>query len=171
MHGTATLRASLIALACLTAPLAVARAGEPDSGHTHAVNLRGDHAMGFGHMKTTHHFRLLPDGGAIEITADEPADTVSRNAIRVHLAHIATLFADGDFSTPMLIHDRVPPGVPELQQLRAKVRYLYEPIEGGGRVMISTRNARALVAIHDFLRFQITDHKTGDPLEVVVTPR
>ncbi len=145
--------------------------GEPDSGHTRGVNMRGDHAMGFSHMKVTHHFRLLPDGGAIEITASDPADTVSRDAIRVHLAHIAVLFADGDFTAPMLIHDRVPPGVPELQQLRAKVRYAYESIEDGGRVLISTRNARALVAIHDFLRFQITDHKTGDPLEVLAAPR
>ena len=45
------------------------------------------------------------------------------------------------------------------------------PIEYGGRVLISTRNAGGLVAIHEFLRFQITDHKTGDPLEVVNAPR
>ena len=31
------------------------------------VNQRGDHAMGFAHEKTTHHFRLYPDGGAIVI--------------------------------------------------------------------------------------------------------
>jgi hypothetical protein len=27
-------------------------------------------------------------------------------------------------------------------------------------------HARALLAVHEFLRFQITDHKTGDPLTV-----
>ena len=28
---------------------------------------RGDHAMGFSHEKTTHHFLLLTDGGGIEV--------------------------------------------------------------------------------------------------------
>jgi hypothetical protein len=163
--------AALIALACAFAWPATAPAGEPDSGHTHGVNARGDRAMGFSHMKTTHHFRLLPDGGAIEVTVNDLADSVSRNAIRAHMTHIARMFAAGDFSAPMLIHDRVPPGVPDLQRLRGKIRYAYEPSANGGRVIISTRNAGGLVAIHEFLRFQITDHKTGDPLEVVDTPR
>jgi hypothetical protein len=34
-------------------------------------------------------------------------------------------------------------------------------------VDIVTTDAEALKAVHDFLRFQIADHKTGDPL----TPR
>ena len=171
MHGHRTFNSSLIAIASAAALFTTAHAGEPDSGHTHAVNMRGDHAMGFSHMKATHHFRLLPDGGSIEVTANDPADTVSRVAIRMHLAHIATMFAAGDFSAPMLIHDRVPPGVADMQRLKGKIRYDYEPLVNGGRVLISTRNAGALVAIHDFLRFQIADHKTGDPLEVIPSSR
>ena len=31
------------------------------------MNERGDHVMGFDHTKTTHHFRLLADGGSIEV--------------------------------------------------------------------------------------------------------
>jgi hypothetical protein len=127
--------------------------------------------MGFSHTKTTHHFRLLPDGGDIEVTANDLADSVSREAIRAHLTQIAAMFAAGDFSTPMRVHNQVPPGAVDLQRLKAQVLYAYHPVENGARVRISTRNARALVAIHDFLRFQITDHKTGDPLEVVDAPR
>ena len=172
MVGTGKLASvALMAFACAFASPEAAPAGEPDSGHTHGVNMRGDKAMGLSHMKTTHHFRLLPDGGMIEVTANDLADSSSRDAIRAHLSHIARMFAAGDFSTPMLIHDRVPPGVADLQRLRAKVRYLYEPIQNGGRVLISTRNAGGLVAIQEFLRFQIIDHKTGDPLEVIDTPR
>jgi hypothetical protein len=33
-------------------------------------------------------------------------------------------------------------------------------------VSIKTANAEALAAVHEFLRFQIEDHQTGDPLEV-----
>ena len=172
MVGTGKLTTvALMAFVCAFASPARAAAGEPDSGHSHSVMMRGDKAMGFSHMKTTHHFRLLPDGGAIEVTANDLADSVSRAAIRMHLNHIARMFAAGDFSAPMLIHDRVPPGVPDLQRLKGKIRYVYEPIANGGRVLISTRNAGGLVAIHEFLRFQITDHKTGDPLEVINTPR
>jgi len=169
MHGT--LPRTLIAIACAAALFTSAGAGEPDSGHTHMVSMRGDHAMGFSHMNTTHHFRLLPDGGLIEVTVNDPADSVSRSAIRSHLTQIAAMFAAGDFNSPMLIHDRVPPGVTDLQRLKGQVRYAFQPVENGGRVRISTRNARALVAIHEFLRFQITDHKTGDPLEVVDASR
>lgn len=41
------------------------------------MNKRGDHVMGFDHTKTTHHFRLSPQGGAIEITANSADDTES----------------------------------------------------------------------------------------------
>ncbi|HEX8891502.1 MAG TPA: hypothetical protein VF779_20305, partial [Pyrinomonadaceae bacterium] len=34
------------------------------------MNERGDQAMGFSHMKAKHHFRLLADGGAIEVEAN-----------------------------------------------------------------------------------------------------
>ena len=137
------------------------------SGKNHdEMNKRGDHVMGFDHTKTTHHFLLREDGGAIVITANSDDDVHSRDQIRMHLKHIARMFADGNFKAPMLIHDQVPPGVPAMQKLKAEITYDFEEIERGAAVRISTKNADALQAIHSFLRFQITEHKTGDPLEV-----
>ena len=75
-------------------------------------------------------------------------------------------FADGDFSMPMAIHDRVPPGAETMQRLVAKISYTYEQTDLGGRVRIRTSDPAALDAVHAFLRFQIEDHRTGDPLEV-----
>ena len=161
----------LLAVACLAGGPAPAGAGTPDSSHTRGVDARGDKTMGFSHMKTSHHFRLFPDGGAIEVTANDFADTLSRDAVCAHLRHVAVMFSAGDFDLPMIIHDGVPPGVTDMERLKDKIRYVFEPVDGGGRVRISTRNARALVAIHEFLRYQITDHKTGDPLEVVDAQR
>jgi hypothetical protein len=132
------------------------------AAHHAGVDARGDHVMGFSHEKTTHHFRLTKTGGAIEVSANDPADRESRDAIRGHLAHIATMFAAGDFDAPMLIHDRVPPGVPTLRKRKASVHWTYEDTERGGRVVASTSDAKSLRAIHDFLRFQIEDHRTGD---------
>lgn len=75
-----------------------------------AQNERADHAMGFSQEKTTHHFRLYADGGAIEVEAKEATDSESRDQVRMHLSHIAKMFADGNFQAPMLVHDQTPPG-------------------------------------------------------------
>jgi hypothetical protein len=132
--------------------------------HHDEVNRRGDHEMGFSHEKTTHHFRLAKDGGAIEVTANDPNDTESRDQIRQHLTHIAMMFSAGNFNAPMLIHDQTPPGVPVMKRLKNQIKYEFEKVESGGRVKISTMNREAIDAVHEFLRFQITDHQTGDPL-------
>jgi hypothetical protein len=137
------------------------------SDHHQQVNHRGDAVMGFSHLKTTHHFRLFRDGGEIEVLANDPADTASRDQIRMHLEHIAKMFAAGDFDAPMLIHATTPPGVPEMKKLRADISYRFQPTAGGGRVEIATHDTRALRAIHEFLRFQIADHETGDSTKVM----
>ena len=130
------------------------------------MNERGDHVMGFDHRKTTHHFRLYADGGAIEVSANSPTDSESRDQIRMHLGHIAKMFAAGNFKAPMLIHDQVPDGVPAMQELKSEIAYKFEETEQGGRILISTNNTEALHAIHQFLRFQIKEHETGDALDL-----
>jgi hypothetical protein len=134
------------------------------TSHDEMVQKNGDQAMGFPHGKTTHHFRILVDGGAIEVTANDPSDTANINAIRSHLSHIAPMFRDGDFSTPMQVHDSIPPGTTTMKLLKDQIGYTYEEIAAGGRVRIASKDEIAVAAIHDFLRFQITEHHTGDNL-------
>ena len=136
------------------------------SGHQGSVAAHGDMVMGFDHDRTTHHFRLTVHGGVIEVSANDPSDAASMDAIRNHLSHISQMFAAGDFDAPMLIHGQVPPGVPVMKEQKAKIRWTYEKTASGGRVVIMTEDARALAAIHDFLEFQISDHRTGDSAEV-----
>lgn len=138
--------------------------------HHADVNQRGDHVMGFSHENATHHFRLYADGGAIEVEANEKTDTSTRDEIRMHLSHMARMFADGNFHAPMLIHDQVPPGVPALQRLRQKISYRFVETDKGGRIVITSSDPDAVKALHDFLRFQITDHQTGDSMEVIPRP-
>jgi len=133
---------------------------------TQEMNKRGDRVMGFDHAQTTHHFRLLTDGGTIEVTANQADDTKSRDEIRMHLNHIAKMFAVGNFDAPMLVHDQTPPGVPGMKKLKDQITYSFEATERGATVHISTKNAEALQAIYEFLRFQIKEHQTGDLLEV-----
>jgi hypothetical protein len=79
--------------------------------HQAKMEKHGDEAMGFPHDKTTHHFRLYSDGGAIEVTVNDTKDSQNMRAIQSHLAHIVTMFSNGEFSIPMFVHDQVPPGV------------------------------------------------------------
>src|SRR5262249_12336826 len=85
--------------------------------------------------------------------------------IRMHLEHIASAFGSGDFDIPMFVHDQTPPGVDVMKKLRKKMFYKVQFTDAGGRVVIGTANPKARQAIWDFLRFQIREHKTGDPLE------
>jgi hypothetical protein len=132
------------------------------SQHQADVEKHGDDAMGFPHDKTTHHFRLLPDGGVIEVTVNDAKDAENLGTIRMHLKHIATMFSNGDFSIPMFVHSEVPPGTTEMKDRRADISYTFEELPTGGRVRIVTQNRDALNAVHDFLNFQIQDHQTGD---------
>ena len=166
-------RRSLIAgsLACavLLATAAVAQHPAMPAGMTHDDHLaqirkeaemkqRGAAAMGFDQHATTHHFVLTPTGGQIQVQVKNPADTANRDAIRTHLEAIAKEFARGDFSKPFMTHAENPPGVEIMKRLKATIRYNFEPTEAGGRVTITTADAAALKAIHDFLRYQIKEH-------------
>ena len=110
------------------------------------------------------------DGGVIEVTANNPKDTTTQDQIRMHLSHVAQMFTDGDFQVPMFIHDAVPPGVPVMKTKRAAIVYVFEPITCGGRVHISSDDPDAVKAIHQFLIFQIEDHRTGDS-ETILLPQ
>ena len=151
-------------LLCLSAMAQQASPSQED--HFAGVDARGDQGMGFSHERTTHHFHLFIDGGSIEIASNDAADTVSQKAIRVHLHMIAERFSQADFAIPMFIHDTVPPGIETMKRLNKRISYLVRNTTGGAEIRISTDDADAIQAVHDFLKFQIEDHRTGDSLEV-----
>jgi hypothetical protein len=132
--------------------------------HGDMVMKNGEKAMGFSQTATTHHFLLLADGGAIQVEVNDASDTMNRDAIRSHLKEIAKQFADGIFTTPFAVHGRVPDGVPQMDKLKAAIQYNYEETASGARLRITTSNPDALAAIHNFLKFQIDEHHTGDSL-------
>lgn len=163
----------LILLIALTAGISIQSSQKPESqtecpmhDARTKMNERGEKGMGFSQIATTHHFLLDSNGGAIQVEAKDSADAANRDEIRMHLGHIAKAFQSGDFDIPMFVHDTVPPGVPEMKRLRKNIQYSFEETPDGGRVVISSRDKQALNAIHRFLRFQIEEHKTGDPVEV-----
>jgi hypothetical protein len=136
-----------------------------------SVVERGDHVMGFSHEKTTHHFLLYTNGGEINVSANDPSDKGNIDQIRMHLGHIAKMFAAGNFKAPMLIHDTNPPGVPAMTRLKDVIQYDYSETVRGARVRLTTQNSQAIDAIHAFLLFQIIDHQTGDKPSIMSEPQ
>jgi hypothetical protein len=130
------------------------------------MNHRGAQVMGFDQDKTAHHFYLYADGGAIDVSVKDASDKTNLDAIRAHLPHIVTMFSEGNFEAPMLVHGTVVPGTAEMKQVKDAITWKFEESARGGRVTISTSSAEALKAVHAFLRYQITDHKTGDSLDI-----
>jgi hypothetical protein len=108
------------------------------------------------------HSSAQPD----QVTADSADDKTSKEEIQMHLHHIARAFKSGDFDLPMFVHDQTPPGMATMKKLKNQIKYKYVSADNGGRVVISSTNAEAVAAVHEFLKFQITEHQTGDALEV-----
>ncbi len=170
------------ALLPVFAPVARAQHSPMPAGMTHEQHMEqmkkdadmkahGKQAMGFDQDTTTHHFTLAANGGAISVDANSAGDQAGRDQIRTHLKEIAMAFKQGDFGKPLMTHSEQPPGVPVLQRLNAEISYTYAETERGGIVRIATANAEALAALHAFLRYQITEHATGDPLTVPGAPQ
>jgi hypothetical protein len=130
--------------------------------HTAQVNARGAHVMGFSQDKTTHHFVLTFDGGVIDVRVNDVKDTEGRDEIRMHFQHISRMFADGDFTDPMLVHATNVPGTAAMKQLKDALHWDVVETPRGAKMVVSADNKPALDALHEFLKFQIEDHKTGD---------
>src|SRR6516164_10825189 len=151
---------------CVT--LGLAAQTDSQSDHHAGVVQRGEsHAgMGFSQTTTTHHFILTPNGGIVQVTANDPQNTEQIETIQMHMKHIAQMFSEGSFSIPHFVHDQTPPGVPTMKELKNSIQYSAEPLSAGGRIKIETSLPEGVAAIHAFLRFQIKDHETGDPTTV-----
>ena len=122
--------------------------------------------MGFDQDRVSHHFRLTPNGGSIEVSAKQNDDAESRQQIRDHLMRISQQFAKGVFTSPIDIHAEVPPGVPVMQARKARITYRYEETPTGARIVIGTSDRGAQKAVHDFLKYQIREHDTGGSLSI-----
>jgi len=49
---------------------------------------------------------------------------------------------------------------------RNKISYRFDSIPSGGKLVINTEDPKALHAVHEYLQYQIREHKTGDSVEV-----
>lgn len=140
------------------------KAAQADGSAAHGAEVDSRHdTFGMSHESSHHNFRQFKDGGAIELRANDPNDTALVDMIRTHLHEINASFVKSDFSTPMFVHGHAPDGVADMKRLSRRIRYRYEDVDHGGRIRITSTDPKALAAIHDFLKFQVVEHRTSDP--------
>jgi hypothetical protein len=72
------------------------------------------------------------------------------------------MFADGNFNAPMLVHGVAVPGTAVMTRLKDQLHWNLAETPRGARISVTADNKEALDAVHEFLRFQIKDHETGD---------
>lgn len=116
--------------------------------------------MGVDQFTSTHLFTPLRDGGTIELQRDT-VDSAGVEKIRRHMRTIAEAFGQGDFSLPGMVHAQEVPGTAVMRARRAVIRYEAQDLPRGALVRLTTADATALRAIHDFLAFQRSDHHAG----------
>jgi hypothetical protein len=154
---------SIVSIAALL--LAASAPVQQDHAQHQHPQSRAQQGMGFDQERTIHHFLIEQDGGAIQVTARDESDRTAADQVRAHLRHVAVAFAKGDFNLPIFIHDTDPPGIGIMKERRAAMTFTFEEMPGGGRVIIRTADAAARDGLHEFLRFQIREHHTGDRMK------
>ncbi len=144
----------MIAIA-VAGPLAAQ--GTTDSSFA-AMQHRGAMVMGVDQYTSQHIFDLLPDGGRISLVRDAK-DSTGVRTIRAHMQDIARSFAAGDFAHAFAVHQHELPGTDVMRQRRGAIRYSVDTLPGGGVVRITSSDAVAVQAIHEFLSAQRMEHQ------------
>ena len=144
-----------------TVSLTVAPSLRAQDSAFRAMQQRGKVAMGVDQYTSFHRFEHAANGGRIVLVGDS-ADAAAVRTIREHLKGIAQAFTAGNFQTPGFVHAQTVPGTRVMTTKKAAIRYLFHPLPGGGEVRIVTRDAAAVAAVHEFLTFQRTEHRTGE---------
>jgi hypothetical protein len=148
-----------ISLTLILVSLGVAQATSPSESE---LNARFSKILGTDAGKVVQHYYLVKNGGVIEFTAKDPNDSASVNAIRKYLDVQKDLFEKGKNDTDTDVHGKVPDGLLVMKKLRGEITFYTVNSEGGAVLRMFSVNNQARQAIHDFMKFQIAEHKTGD---------
>jgi hypothetical protein len=157
---------SLILSATLNAttkaqPAALTQAGVKKRSDNSSAVTQGPGA-GVMEMDHSHRFILTRNGGRIAMqryTSYAP-DSAAVARLRQHIEEIAQLFVAGDFRLPPgAVSSHEAPGTRMMAAKVAAIRYAARSLPRGAEVVISSRDASAIDAIHAFLRFHKAEHR------------
>jgi hypothetical protein len=146
-----------------TAVVACSRA-EPETTSDSSfadVQRRGQSVMGVDQYTSKHVFEDLPDGGRIVLDRDDATDTAAIRTIRAHMRVIEAAFQRGDFTLPGIVHAQAVPGTRVMAGKREAISYRAAERPRGAEVRIQTSDPAAVAAVHEFLKFQRSDHRAA----------
>ncbi len=143
----------------LMVSLCVAQAAQPSEID---VNARFSKAMGTDVNKVVQHYYLVKNGGVIEFTAKDPNDTVSIAAIQKYLDLQRDQLEKGKVDVDADVHGKIPDGLLVVKRMRGEITFYTVKSDNGAVLRMFSVNEQARQAIHEFMKFQITEHKTGD---------
>ena len=93
--------------------------------------------------KSTKRFLLDKNGGSIEVRIANAEDKQSRDAARRELREEA--------------RSGIPSATVAMRQHKNEIKYKYEKTALGGRILITAKSPAAVLAVQDFLRFQMSN--------------
>ncbi len=128
------------------------------------LNSRFSKALGVDANKIVQHYYLVKNGGVIEFAAKDSSDNAAISAVQKYFETQKDLFEKGRNDADADVHGKIPDGMLILKKLRNEITFFAVKNEDGGALRMFSTNDQARQAIQDFLKFQINEHKTGDPL-------
>ncbi len=108
------------------------------------------------------HYYLVKNGGVIEITTKQPDDTATANAIMKYLESQKDLFDKGKNDSDNDVHGQMPAGLLTMKKLKNDITFNAVRQDNGGVLRIFSVNEQARQAIHDYMKYEIAAHATGD---------
>lgn len=119
--------------------------------------------------RVVHHFYLYPDGGMMTLAVTDPVDAETRKAVRAYVQRVSQLMVFGNLERMREQFGQGMPGLDRIAEARgrkATITVRSSTPDEGSHIIFSTADPGALQGLHEFLRFQIDDLKTGDSQEV-----
>lgn len=114
--------------------------------------------------KIERHYWLLKNGGAIEMICKAPCEDATQKSIQNYLDSLSKSFEKGAFDAEFVNGASAPEALATLKKLRDEVTFHAAPSsEVGYSLRMLTVNPQARDAIYEFIRYEVTNRKTGDP--------
>jgi hypothetical protein len=129
-----------------------------NSSSMYSMLQRGNIAMGFNQSKIMHNFIATPTVGEIMIVAQNSNDNNTIKQIKNHVVNIQKDFSEGNFTKPFFIHAQQIPGTKLMAERKDLIIYKIRQINNGSILLINTNDKQLLLAIHQFIAFQSTQH-------------
>jgi hypothetical protein len=142
--------------------LASSQSATPAADPFQDMNARFSRLLGVSLDKIKLHYYIVKNGGVVDISAKDPNDSSTIAAIQKYLQNQKDLWEKGKESAVTAVHERPPESAATMRRLRNEITFYMAKTDTGGDLRMFSINDQARLAIQDYMRFEIAEHRTGD---------